>query len=109
VGREVTLQTTALKNLMQEGIAHEGFSFVEVISDCTEIYGRKNELGSSPEMVLSQKRSILPKFDGTSVDKPFRAGNWDTGVLMRADRPEYYQAYRDHCRKVLAAQRGKQT
>jgi len=101
VGREVTLQTTALKNLMREGIAHEGFSFIEVISDCTEIYGRKNELGSSAEMVLSQKSSILPRFDGTTVDKPFRAGNWETGVLAREDRPEYYQAYRDHCRKVL--------
>jgi len=101
VGREVTLQTTALKNLMQEGIAHEGFSFVEVISDCTEIYGRKNELGSSPEMVLSQKRSVLPKFDGTAVDKPFRAGSWDTGILWQEERPEYYTAYRDHCHKVL--------
>ena len=101
VGREVTLQTTALKNLMQEGIAHEGFSFVEVISDCTEIYGRKNELGSSPEMVLSQKRSVLPRFDGTAVDKPFRAGSWDTGILHREERPEYYTAYREHCHKVL--------
>jgi len=101
VGREVTLQTTALKNLMREGIVHNGFSFVEVISDCTEIYGRKNDLGSSPEMVLSQKRSVLPKFDGTAVDKPFRAGNWETGVLTREDRPEYYAAYRAHCRKVL--------
>ena len=101
VGREVTLQTTALKNLLQEGIEHEGFAFVEVISDCTEISGRKNELGSSPEMVLSQKRSILPKFDGTKVDEPFRAGNWDTGVLSREERPEYYAAYRAHCHKVL--------
>ena len=101
VGREVTLQTTALKNLLQEGIAHEGFSFVEVISDCTEIYGRKNELGSSPEMVLSQKRSVLPKFDGTTVDKPFRAGNWETGVLSREERPEYYATYRQHCHRVL--------
>ena len=107
VGREVTLQTTALKNLMQDGLSHEGFSFIEVISDCTEIYGRKNELGSSPEMVLSQKRSILPKFDGTTVDKPFRAGTWETGVLAREERPEYYQAYREHCHKVLGTGPGK--
>jgi 2-oxoglutarate ferredoxin oxidoreductase subunit beta len=101
VGREVTLQTTALKNLMREGIDHNGFSFIEVISDCTEIYGRKNELGSSPEMVLSQKRSVLPKFDGSRVDEPFRAGNWDTGILCREHRPEYYAAYREHCHKIL--------
>jgi len=107
VGREVTLQTTALKNLVREGIAHKGFSFVEVISDCTEIYGRKNELGSSPEMVLSQKRSVLPKFDGTTVDKPFRAGDWTTGVLTREERPEYYSAWREHCQRVLEKKGGR--
>ncbi len=106
VGREVTLQTTALKNLLREGIAHKGFSFVEVISDCTEIYGRKNDLGSSPEMVLSQKHSVLPKFDGTTVDKPFRAGDWKTGVLVNEDRPEYYSAYREHCQRVHARKTG---
>ncbi len=99
VGREVTLQTTALKNLMREALTHKGFSFVEVISDCTEVYGRKNDLGSSPEMVLSQKRSVLPKFDGTTVDRPFRAGNWKTGILSRNERPEYYTAYRQHHQK----------
>ena len=106
VGREVTLQTTALKNLIREGISHKGFSFIEVISDCTEIYGRKNELGSSPEMVLSQKRSILPRFDGTRVDEPFRAGDWKTGVLFREERPEYYAAYREHCHRVLGTGQG---
>ena len=78
-----------------------------MIADCTEIYGRKNELGSAPEMVLSQKRSILPEFDGTTVDKPFRAGTWETGVLVREERPEYYQAYREHCHKVLGTGPGK--
>ncbi|HED13918.1 MAG TPA: 2-oxoacid:ferredoxin oxidoreductase subunit beta, partial [Gammaproteobacteria bacterium] len=42
VGREMTLQTPTLKNLIREGIANPGFSFIEVLSDCTEIYGRKN-------------------------------------------------------------------
>lgn len=60
VGREVTLQTPALKNLLKEALAHPGFAFVEVISDCTEIYGRKNDLGNSPEMILSQKKAMRP-------------------------------------------------
>src|SRR3990172_6672973 len=47
VGREITLQTPALKNLLKAGIAHPGFAFIEVLSDCTEIYGRKNDLGNS--------------------------------------------------------------
>jgi len=107
VGREVTLQTTALKNLLREGISHPGFAMIEVISDCTEIYGRKNDLGSSPEMVLSQKHSVLPRFDGTTVDKPFRAGTWKTGVLARHDRPEYYSAYRERCHELQATGSGQ--
>ncbi|HFQ15679.1 MAG TPA: 2-oxoacid:ferredoxin oxidoreductase subunit beta, partial [Rhodobacteraceae bacterium] len=41
VGREATLQVPTLKDLIAKGIDHKGFAFVEIISDCTEIFGRK--------------------------------------------------------------------
>ena len=94
VGREVTLQTPALKNLLKEALAHNGFSFIEVISDCTEILGRKNDLGSSPEMILRQKSGMRPDSYGNVVDKPFRPNRLETGVLARNDRPEYAETYR---------------
>ena len=93
VGRETTMQAPALKNLIKEGIAHRGFSFIEVISDCTEIYGRKNDLGSSPEMILRQKAGLRPEPYGDRVDRPFRPGPWKTGVLARNDCPEYRDAW----------------
>ncbi|HJP37331.1 MAG: 2-oxoacid:ferredoxin oxidoreductase subunit beta [Gammaproteobacteria bacterium] len=107
VGREVTLQAPALKTLIREGIAHPGFAFIEVISDCTEIYGRKNELGSSAEMVLSQKKDIIPETYGHAVDQPFRPGSWETGVLARNDRPEYGASYQAYCRKLHPAAKPK--
>lgn len=94
VGREVTLQTPALKNLIKEGLRHPGFAFIEVISDCTEIYGRKNDLGNSPEMILSQKRSMRPDTYGNVVDRPFRPNALPTGVLARSERPEYGATWR---------------
>ena len=94
VGREVTLQTPALKNLIKEGLAHPGFAFIEVISDCTEIYGRKNDLGNSPEMILSQKKSMRPDSYGSVVDRPFRPNALPTGVLARSERPEYGATWR---------------
>ena len=100
VGREVTLQTPALKNLLKEALAHNGFSFIEVISDCTEILGRKNDLGSSPEMILRQKSGMRPDSYGNVVDKPFRPSYLETGVLARNDRPEYAETYR---RTVIGA------
>jgi 2-oxoglutarate ferredoxin oxidoreductase subunit beta len=94
VGREVTLQTPALKNLIKEAIGYRGFSFVEILSDCTEIYGRKNELGNSVEMILSQKGAIKPESYGDSVELPFRPSPWKTGVLARNERAEYGDSYR---------------
>ncbi len=96
VGREVTMQTPSLKNLIREAIEYPGFSFVEVISDCTEIFGRKNDLGDSPEMMLSQKAGMKPDSYGTGNDAPFRPNTLETGVLARNDRPEYGAAYRRH-------------
>jgi 2-oxoglutarate ferredoxin oxidoreductase subunit beta len=95
VGREVTLQVPALKNLIRDGLSHPGFAFIEVISDCTEIYGRKNDLGNSPEMILSQKRAMRPDLPETNVvDRPFRPNALPTGVLARSERPEYGTTWR---------------
>jgi 2-oxoglutarate ferredoxin oxidoreductase subunit beta len=102
VGREITLQVPALKNLIKEGIAHHGFAFLEVISDCTEIYGRKNHLGESPEMILSQKASMRSDVYRNTVDRPFRPNPLKTGVLARSDRKEYADAYREHVENTLA-------
>lgn len=102
VGREITLQTPALKNLLRKAISHPGFAFVEVISDCTEIFGRKNDLGNSPEMVLSQKAGVRPESYGTIVDQPFHANEMSTGVLAQNDRPEYYDGY---CKVMETAQK----
>ncbi len=93
VGREATLQVPTLKNLIREAIAHKGFSFVEVISDCTEIFGRKNALGNSPEMVLRQKAGMRPDNWGNKVDRPFRPNPFPTGVFVRKERPEYRELY----------------
>lgn len=95
VGREVTMQIIALRDLFKEAFIHDGFSFVEVISDCTEIYGRKNDLGASPEMMMSQKSSMRPFAYRNTVDVPFRPNALKTGVLTKQERPEYGRAYRE--------------
>ena len=94
VGREVTHHVPKLKELIRQGLEHPGFAFVEVMTDCTEIFGRKNDLGSSPEMILHQKSEIRPSAYRDTVDTPFRSTDLRTGVLSVNDRPEYGSAYR---------------
>jgi 2-oxoglutarate ferredoxin oxidoreductase subunit beta len=94
VGREVTHHVPKLKELIKAGLEHPGFAFVEVLSDCTEIFGRKNDLGSSAEMVMRQKSNIRPSAYADTVDTPFRSNTLPTGVLTKNNRPEYGAAYR---------------
>jgi 2-oxoglutarate ferredoxin oxidoreductase subunit beta len=92
-----------LTELIKAGLEHPGFAFIEVMSDCTEIFGRKNELGSSAEMVLRQKSDIRPSAYRDTVDTPFRANELPTGLLAKNDRPEYGRAYRAAAAAAKAA------
>jgi 2-oxoglutarate ferredoxin oxidoreductase subunit beta len=103
VGREVTHHVPKLKELILQGLQHPGFAFVEVLSDCTEIFGRKNELGSSSEMILRQKSDIRPSAYRDTVDTPFRSTDLHTGLLHRSTRAEYGSAYRAAAAAARAA------
>ena len=83
-----------MKELIKDGLQHPGFAFIEVLSHCTEVYGRKNDMGSSSEMVMRQKSEIRPSAYRDSVDEPFRSTDLPTGVLARNARPEYGAALR---------------
>lgn len=102
VGRELTRHVPKLKDLIAEALRFPGFAFIEILSDCTEIYGRKNDLGSSPEMMLRQKSDMRPVSYGSAVEQPFRPNALPTGVMARNDRPEYGEAYRRHAAAVKA-------
>ena len=90
----MTHHVPKLKELIKAGLEHPGFAFVEILSDCTEIFGRKNDMGSSPEMIMRQKSGIRPSAYRDTVDTPFRPNDLPTGILARNDRPEYGAAYR---------------
>ena len=60
------------------------------------MYGRKNDLGESPEMILKQKSDLRPEALTDTVDQPFRPNKMETGILAKSDRPEYGAAYRAH-------------
>ena len=92
-----------LKELIRAGLEHPGFAFVEVLTDCTEIFGRKNEMGSSPEMMLRQKSELRPSAYRDTVDTPFRSNDLATGILTRVERPEYGASYRRAAAAAKAA------
>ncbi|MCW3981614.1 MAG: thiamine pyrophosphate-dependent enzyme [Candidatus Bathyarchaeota archaeon] len=51
VARWTVLQARSLKKSMKRALEKEGFSFIEVISPCPEIYDRYNKIGTAVEVM----------------------------------------------------------
>lgn len=95
VARGLSYQPPALQAICEEGLRHDGFAFVEVLSDCPEYFGRYNKLGRGPEMLQAQKRQtnlVAPLLARKAVlggPVPPPETGLPTGVLHREQRPEF--------------------
>ncbi|MDH3499945.1 MAG: thiamine pyrophosphate-dependent enzyme [Acidimicrobiia bacterium] len=96
VARVLAATPLEMTKVMAEGMSHPGFSFVEVISDCPEYYGRYNQLGGGAQMLtwmarrdagvavpLSTKRFV------NHVPPSTAPAELVTGVLHREVRPVF--------------------
>lgn len=79
VGRGATGTPLELDTLIERAIAHRGFSFLEIVSDCPEYFGRYNKLGRGPEMLQLQRRRF-GEVDETLHAKRFVGGAHATDV-----------------------------
>jgi 2-oxoglutarate ferredoxin oxidoreductase subunit beta len=96
VARGMTAAPLGLDDLIARAIRHQGFSFVEIISDCPEFFGRYNGLGRGPDMLEAQRRHV-EDIDELLEDKRFVVGLETPGgrrpavacgVLHEETRPE---------------------
>jgi 2-oxoglutarate ferredoxin oxidoreductase subunit beta len=96
VARTLAAEQPVMTGIMVEALAHQGFSFVEVISDCPEYYGRYNGLGRGPEMLAWMKRreaqvsvAIDHKRFVPHLPTAPAASSLPTGILHREEKPVF--------------------
>ena len=90
VARATTYHVAQMKDLFVQAISHKGFSVVEVLSQCPTYYGRKNKLGSAPEMMKYFKEHTTP------IGSRAKAENSDLierGIFVNKEIPEYCEEY----------------
>jgi len=79
-----------LVQLIAGGIAHQGFSTVEAVSDCPTYYGRMNTKLDAAGMLAAQKEQAVrverfePGTDG---------GRYPVGLLHHTERPRFVDVY----------------
>lgn len=89
MARTTTWHVQQMTRIFQEAIRHRGFAVVEVMSQCPTYVGRRNRMGDAVEMLRYLREHALPL--GRKEPGP---GDFEVGVLVQEERPEYCDEYR---------------
>jgi len=99
VARSTTYHVQQLTKILKQAILHEGFSVVEVLSQCPTYFGRKNRMGSAADMMEYYKNNT------TSIGSKAKKENPDLierGVFIEKEMPEYCSEYDKIIERAMA-------
>lgn len=94
VARWTTFHVRQTTKAMREAIQKKGLSFIEIISPCPTLYGRRNRLGDGLEMMQFYKENSIIKngADPREVGLDFK-GKITCGKFVDRDRPSFLEQY----------------
>lgn len=90
VARSTTFHAQQSTDLIKQAILHEGFSVVEILSQCPTHFGRKNKQGSAADMMQRYKDITVPVGSPKKKDNPDLI---ERGIFVQKEAPEYCQEY----------------
>jgi 2-oxoglutarate ferredoxin oxidoreductase subunit beta len=90
VARTTTYHVKQLTEMIKEAILHDGFSVVEVLSQCPTNFGRRNKMGNAVDMMESYKTDTTPIGSKAKQENPDLI---ERGVFVQKDLPEYCSEY----------------
>jgi 2-oxoglutarate ferredoxin oxidoreductase subunit beta len=98
VARTTTYHIQQMKDIIRQAILHEGFSVVEILSQCPTYFGRKNKAGDAADMIQHFKKNT------TSIGSKAKQENPDLlerGIFVQKERPEYCSEYDKVVQKAM--------
>jgi len=90
VARSTTYHAKQCTDLIKQAILHEGFSVVEILSQCPTHYGRKNKKGDAVEMIKGYKDNTTPIGSKAKKENPDLI---ERGIFVQEELPEYCSEY----------------
>jgi 2-oxoglutarate ferredoxin oxidoreductase subunit beta len=90
VARTTVYHVQQMADIIRSAILHEGFSVVEVMSQCPTYFGRKNKQGSAVDMMKRMKEITVPIGSKKKAENPELI---ERGIFVQADKPEYCAEY----------------
>jgi len=90
VARSTVYHAKQATDFLKQAILHDGFSVVEILSQCPTHYGRKNKKGSAVDMIDSYKDITTPIGSKAKQENPDLI---ERGIFVDKDLPEYCAEY----------------
>jgi 2-oxoglutarate ferredoxin oxidoreductase subunit beta len=90
VARTTTYHVQQMSQIIRSAILHEGFSVVEVMSQCPTYFGRKNKQGSAVDMMKRMKDLTVPIGSKKKAENPDLI---ERGIFVQEEKPEYCAEY----------------
>jgi 2-oxoglutarate ferredoxin oxidoreductase subunit beta len=93
VARGTVYHAVQLDKLIEKGIRKNGFSVVEVMSNCHVQFGRRNKMGDPVTMLNWFKENAVSKDKGLSMPPDSLDDKFTIGILVDLDKPDYIAEY----------------
>jgi 2-oxoglutarate ferredoxin oxidoreductase subunit beta len=90
VARSTTFHAQQATDLIRQAILHEGFSVVEILSQCPTHFGRKNKQGAAADMMERYKETTVPVGSKKKKENPDLI---ERGIFVQKEAPEYCREY----------------
>jgi 2-oxoglutarate ferredoxin oxidoreductase subunit beta len=90
VARTTTYHVQQMSDIIRQAIVHEGFSVVEIMSQCPTYFGRKNKMGSAADMMRWFKDHTVPVGSKKLASDPTL---FERGIVVQKELPEYCAEY----------------
>ncbi len=101
VARTTTYHAQQMTRILKEAILHEGFSVVEILSQCPTYFGRKNKLGTASDMMNWFKDNTTSVGSRAKQENPALI---ERGIFVQKDTPEYCSEYDRIIQKAMKGQ-----
>ncbi|MBE3072468.1 MAG: 2-oxoacid:ferredoxin oxidoreductase subunit beta [Acidobacteria bacterium] len=102
VARWTVYHVMQLKKAIREALLKPGFSFVEAISPCPTLYGRRNRIGDGLDEIKTYKtRSVIKHGADTKTVDLGMTGPIIVGKFVDRERPTYQDAMEAHLARKL--------
>jgi len=98
VARTTTYHVQQMADIIRKAILHEGFSVVEILSQCPTYFGRKNKAGNAVDMLEYYKTNTTPIGSKAKKENPELI---ERGIFIQKEIPEYCNEYNKIIKKAM--------